>query len=55
VQLSGSLPDHQYRAVEALEPMRDQVVIATEFGWDIQDGRSVGLNSRPEDANRRWD
>src|SRR3954469_8311938 len=33
---------------EALAPVRDQVVIATKFGWDIQDGRSVGLNSRPE-------
>ena len=33
---------------EALEPVRDQVVIATKFGWDIRDGRSVGLDSRPE-------
>ncbi len=33
---------------EALEPIRDQVVIATKFGWDIQGGRSVGLDSRPE-------
>lgn len=33
---------------EALEPVRDQVVIATKFGWDIQGGTSVGLNSRPE-------
>lgn len=33
---------------EALQPVREQVVIATKFGWDIQDGRSVGLNSRPE-------
>lgn len=37
---------------EALEPLRDQVVIATKFGWDIQDGRSVGLNSRPEQIRR---
>ncbi|MFJ8769800.1 aldo/keto reductase [Streptomyces clavifer] len=37
---------------EALEPIRDQVVIATKFGWDIQDGRSVGLNSRPEQIRR---
>jgi aryl-alcohol dehydrogenase-like predicted oxidoreductase len=28
---------------EALEPLRDQVVIATKFGWDIRYGRSVGL------------
>ncbi|NHU83998.1 aldo/keto reductase [Kocuria sp. JC486] len=33
---------------EALEPLRDQVVIATKFGWDIQDGQVKGLNSRPE-------
>jgi len=33
---------------EALEPVRDRAVIATKFGWDIQDGRSVGLDSRPE-------
>src|SRR4051812_28317155 len=44
---------------EALEPVRDQVVIATKFGWDIRGGRSVGLDSRPEqirkvaDASRR--
>jgi aryl-alcohol dehydrogenase-like predicted oxidoreductase len=33
---------------KALRPIRGQVVIATKFGWDIQDGKSVGLNSRPE-------
>ncbi|GAA2971674.1 aryl-alcohol dehydrogenase-like predicted oxidoreductase [Microbacterium terrae] len=33
---------------EALAPVRDQVVIATKFGWDIQGGRMVGLNSRPD-------
>ncbi|MBN9214604.1 MAG: aldehyde oxidase [Microbacterium sp. SCN 70-200] len=37
---------------EALEPLRDDVVIATKFGWDIQAGRSVGLNSRPEQIRR---
>lgn len=37
---------------EALEPIRDRVVIATKFGWDIQDGRSVGLDSRPEQIRR---
>ncbi len=37
---------------EALEPVRDQVVIATKFGWDIQDGQSVGLDSRPEQIRR---
>lgn len=33
---------------EALQPLRDQVVIATKFGWRIEGGRSVGLDSRPE-------
>lgn len=33
---------------EALEGIRDQVVIATKFGFDIQNGQSVGLDSRPE-------
>ena len=37
---------------EALEPFKGQVVIATKFGWDIQDGRSVGLDSRPEQIRR---
>jgi aryl-alcohol dehydrogenase-like predicted oxidoreductase len=36
---------------EALAPFRDQVVIATKFGWDIDPKtgeRHGGLNSRPE-------
>jgi aryl-alcohol dehydrogenase-like predicted oxidoreductase len=37
---------------EALSPLRDQVVIATKFGWRIEDGRSVGLDSRPEQIKR---
>lgn len=37
---------------EALEPIRDRVVIATKFGWDIRDGKSAGLNSRPEQIRR---
>ncbi|MDA4893077.1 aldo/keto reductase [Streptomyces sp. MS2A] len=37
---------------EALEPIRDQVIIATKFGWDIQDGRMAGLDSRPEQIRR---
>src|SRR3981189_2212984 len=36
---------------EALSPLRDQVVIATKFGFDINPGFDVkgqpGLNSRP--------
>jgi aryl-alcohol dehydrogenase-like predicted oxidoreductase len=37
---------------EALAPLRDQVVIATKFGWRIEDGKSVGLDSRPEQIAR---
>lgn len=33
---------------EALEPYRNQIVIATKFGFNIQDGKSIGLDSRPE-------
>src|SRR5712672_2587518 len=35
---------------EALAPFRDQVVIATKFGFDIdpKDGKQKGLDSRPE-------
>lgn len=37
---------------EALEPIRDEVIIATKFGWRIEDGKSVGLDSRPEQIRR---
>ncbi len=37
---------------EALEPFRGEIVIATKFGWDIQDGNSVGLDSQPEQIRR---
>jgi aryl-alcohol dehydrogenase-like predicted oxidoreductase len=33
---------------EALAPFRKNVVIATKFGFKIQDGKQAGLNSRPE-------
>jgi aryl-alcohol dehydrogenase-like predicted oxidoreductase len=34
---------------EALVPVRDEVVIATKFGFDFDaEGRNVGLSSRPE-------
>lgn len=33
---------------EALAPIRNEVIIATKFGFDIQDGKMVGVNSRPE-------
>src|SRR4051795_997300 len=36
---------------EALEPVRDEVVIATKFGFDLESGRG-GLDSRPEMIRR---
>ena len=33
---------------EALEPVRDQVVIATKFGFELGGGERGGLDSRPE-------
>ena len=33
---------------EALEPFKSEVVIATKFGFNIQDGKMAGVNSRPE-------
>jgi len=37
---------------EAIAPFRKQVVVATKFGFDFQDGKVVGLNSRPENIRR---
>src|SRR6185369_8446884 len=33
---------------EALKPFRQKVVIATKFGFNIENGKIVGVNSRPE-------
>ncbi|MDF0668285.1 MAG: aldo/keto reductase [Nitrospira sp.] len=33
---------------EALQPLRDRVVIATKFGFHIENGKQAGLNSRPD-------
>jgi len=33
---------------EALAPFRNKVVIATKFGFKFQDGKQVGVDSRPE-------
>jgi aryl-alcohol dehydrogenase-like predicted oxidoreductase len=40
--------DNEELVGEALEPVRDQVVIATKFGFDLSTGRSRGADSRPE-------
>src|SRR6201992_1055390 len=42
---------------EALRPFRDQVVIATKFGFDIdfETGQNRGVNSRPDHIRRAVD
>ncbi|MBY5645900.1 aldo/keto reductase [Rhizobium leguminosarum] len=37
---------------EALRPVREQVVIATKFGFNIQDGKIAGTNSRPDQIRK---
>jgi aryl-alcohol dehydrogenase-like predicted oxidoreductase len=37
---------------EALAPFKGKVVIATKFGFNFQDGRTTGRNSRPENIRR---
>lgn len=37
---------------EALAPVRDKVVIATKFGFGVEEGRPTELNSRPEHIRR---
>src|SRR5665647_144999 len=37
---------------EALAPYRNEVVIATKFGFNIQDGKMVGVNSHPEQIKK---
>ena len=50
-------PYHNEELVgEALEPVRDQVVIATKFGFAFdEDDRQTGVTSRPEDIRRAVD
>jgi aryl-alcohol dehydrogenase-like predicted oxidoreductase len=40
---------------EALEPIRDQVVVATKFGFGYDGSARTGLNSRPENIHRAVD
>ncbi len=37
---------------EALKPFKGEVVIATKFGFNFQDGKLAGLNSRPENIRK---
>jgi aryl-alcohol dehydrogenase-like predicted oxidoreductase len=36
----------------AIAPIKDEVVVATKFGWHIADGRMQGTDSRPEQIRR---
>ena len=40
---------------EALEPVRDHVVLATKFGFELSTGQPRGLDSRPETIRRTVD
>ena len=37
---------------EALKPFRNEVVIATKFGFNIQDGKMAGITSQPENIKK---
>lgn len=37
---------------EAVAPLREQVVVATKFGWNIVDGKMQGTDSRPGTIRR---
>lgn len=44
--------DNEVLVGEAIAPIRDDVVVATKFGWNIVDGRMQGTDSRPEQIRR---
>ena len=44
--------DNERLVGEAIAPIRDQVVVATKFGWNIVDGKMQGTDSRPEQIRR---
>jgi aryl-alcohol dehydrogenase-like predicted oxidoreductase len=43
---------NEYLVGEALEPFKNEVVIATKFGFNIVEGKMAGLNSRPENIRK---
>src|SRR3954471_1506684 len=48
--------DNEELVGEALRPVRDQVVIATKFGFAFDEsGKGIGLSSRPESIRRAVD
>ncbi|MGC4174866.1 aldo/keto reductase [Demequina sp.] len=44
--------DNEQLVGDAIAPIRDQVVVATKFGWNIVDGAMQGTDSRPEQIRR---
>jgi aryl-alcohol dehydrogenase-like predicted oxidoreductase len=44
--------DNEELVGDAIAPVRDQVVVATKFGWNIVDGQMHGVDSRPEQIRR---
>lgn len=46
--LNESLIGRALAGTTSTGPLRDRVAIATKFGWKIEGGRSIGVDSRPE-------
>lgn len=44
--------DNEELVGDAIARIREQVVVATKFGWNIVDGRMRGVDSRPEQIRR---
>jgi aryl-alcohol dehydrogenase-like predicted oxidoreductase len=44
--------DNEVLVGEAIAPIRDSVTIATKFGFSFADGRSQGIDSRPDHIRR---
>ena len=44
--------DNEALVGDAIAPIRDRVVVATKFGWNIVDGRMQGVDSRTEQIRR---
>lgn len=45
--------DNEEIVGEALKPFKNQgIIIATKFGFDIQDGKMVGVNSHPDNIRK---
>ena len=47
--------DNEEIVGEALEPLREEVVIATKFGFELSTGQARGTDSRPETIRRSVD